>query len=202
MESTKLLNASGTPIVSLTRYFSVLTFCSTSSPGAMAISPYRDSLCSNILGGSWPKTPVGHVSSEDVPYVGGSRAAEVGESSQSNEPRVVSFIAPFDPRSTTLTPIVFQGKRSFMKRIVEIIAQPMKMLTSRKKKKVKLPPDLFKEIAASAESGNPSNMHAGNSEFVSSYPSGNRQSAGRRVVFSDTVGYRVFHQDSPCVGDH
>lgn len=112
-----------------------------------------------------------------------------------NEPRALSYIPPFDPCSTTLAQArhVFPGKPSFMKKMINIIAHPIKMLTSRNKN----PP-----VNIPNGSGRFSGKGSGNYEVASSYPSGSSKGTGKKVVFNDTVGYRVFHKDSLCAEDH
>ncbi|KAL0637330.1 hypothetical protein Q9L58_003663 [Maublancomyces gigas] len=156
--------------------------------GAATISPYEDYLRTKLL----PKIPTDNSSID-----------QVGESSQSHEPGALSYISPFDPRSTALTQtgIVLQGKPSLMKRIIGVVAQPMKRLTSRNKKTT--PVNIGNERPETPTDGNSSIMRSGNHEAASSYPSGSSsKGTGKKVVFNDTVGYRVFNEDSLCAEDN
>lgn len=111
------------------------------------------------------------------------------------EPRALSYTPPFDPCSTTLAQArhVFPEKPSFIKKVINIIAHPTKMLASRNKMPL---------VNIPSESRNSSGNGSGNYEVASSYPSGSSKSAGKKVVFNDTVGYRVFCKDSLCTVDH
>lgn len=162
-------------------WFPVLTFHNTSPPSTTTIPPYRDSLCSKILGDTWPRLHTRLASPEDVPFVDNSNI----HFEEPNESRALSYVPPFDPRSTTFTQArtVFQGKSSFMKKIINTIAHPMKMLTSRDKKQ-----------SLVYESRNPSEKDSRNYR-ASSYPSGSTKDARKKVVFNDTVGYRGFRED-------
>lgn len=171
-----------------TRYCPSLTSYTTSPLSVATISPYQDYLRTKLL----PKIPTDN-----------SGINQAGGSSQGNEPRALSYISPFDPRSTTLAQarIVFQGKPSLMKRIIGIVSQPMKMLTSRKKKTP--PVNIGNESSVTPTDGNSSRKHSGNYEVVSSYPSGSSsKGTGKKVVFNDTVGYRVFNEDSLCAEEN
>lgn len=171
-----------------TRYFPLLISYTISPLSAATISPYQDYLRTKIL----PKLPTDNSSID-----------QVGEYSYNNEPRALSYISPFDPHSTTLTQarIVFQGKPSLMKKIIGIVAHPMKRLTSRNKKS---PVNIGNECSVTPTDGNSSRKHSGNYEVASSYPSGgdNSKGTGKKVVFNDTVGYRVFNEDSLCAEDN
>lgn len=77
-----------------------------------------------------------------------------------------------------------------MKKIINIIAHPMKLLTSRDKKQ----PSVYESRNSS---GKDSRDYG-----ASSYPSGSTKGARKKVVFNNTVGYRVFREDSLCAEDH
>lgn len=88
-----------------------------------------------------------------------------------------------------------------MKRIIGIVAQPMKRLTSRNKKTT--PVNIGNEYPETPTDGNSSIERSGNPEAASSYPSGSsNKGTGKKVVFNDTVGYRVFNEDSLCAEDN
>lgn len=86
-----------------------------------------------------------------------------------------------------------------MKRIINIIVHPAKMLTSRNEKNP--PVNIVNENSATPMYESSSRKRSGNYEVVGSCPSGNNDSR-KKVVFNDTVGYRVFRKDSLCVENH
>lgn len=184
-----------------------ITSFSSSSLGTTAKVPatatttipfFRDSLCSKILSESWPQTFLGHTCFEKTSSTDGWSATETEEPGQSNTPRTLSY-APQFTCGTNLAQAgvsVFQGKPSFMKRVIKAIVQPMKMLTSRNKKhQVNL---LYKGSVKEKSSEECSE----NDGMASFSHSGIDRSAGKKVVFNDTIGYRLFRKNSLCTEDH
>lgn len=118
--------------------------------------------------------------------------SNIAHPEEPNESRALSYIPPSDPRSFAAfqARTNFQGKPSIMKKIINIIAHPMKILTSRDKKQLSV-----------YENRNSSGKDSRN-YGASSYPSNSTKGARKKVVFNDTVSHRVFCEDPLCAGDH
>lgn len=152
---------------------------------------YRDSLCSKIIADSWPQLSTGLQFTDKVPPVN-----NLTTTGQNTALRPLSY-APQFPYSNTLSQAVFQGKPSFMKRIIKAIANPMKTLASRKNKHLAGP--------SNKGSGFPTNgkapqTHPESDDTIRPSHDTTRNSSGKRG-FNDMIGYRMFRKDSLCVED-
>jgi len=154
---------------------------------ATATPFYRDSLCSKILSESWSQVPVGLTCFEKAPDT--TRLVE-----EHNTPRTLPCIPQF-PCSNTLTQAkiaAFQGKPSFIRRVIKAIFQPMKMLASRNMKHHANP------FNKDPMKGNPLEEHSENDDAANPSHSVTSKSTAKKVVFNDKVGYRLFRKDSLC----